>query len=125
MKTSLYNQDGSLHPEAQLLMSFKSSNMSMGDWKKRTKAFRSQLSEEDLKEFERLKTKHSNAEQRAKKPKAIEQIEIRKINLYDENGCLHPEARELISLRPEGMTKPQWSKRLNAFAYELKKLENA
>ena len=115
MKTSLYNQDGSLHPEAQFLLSFKSSNMSIGDWKKRTKAFKDSLSSEDLKEFERLKIKHADAEQRAKKPKVIEQIEIRKINLYDENGCLHPEARELISLRPVGVTRNKWAKELKAF----------
>lgn len=115
MKTSLYNQDGSLHSEAQFLLSFKSSNMSIGDWKKRTKAFKSQLSVEDLKEFERLKRKYADAEQRAKKPKVIDQIEIREINLYDGEGRLHPEARELVSLRPEGMTRVQWSKKLDAF----------
>ena len=115
MKTSLYNQDGSLHSEAQFLLSFKSSNMSMGDWKKRMKDFKSQLSAEDLKEFERLKRKEVNAIQRAKKPKVVEQIEVRKINLYDEDGQLHPEARELVSLRPDGVTAPQWNKMLTAF----------
>ena len=115
MKTSLYNQDGSLHPEAQFLLSFKSSNMSIGDWKKRTKAFKDSLSAEDLKEFERLKIKHADAEQRAKKPKVIEQIEIRKIDLYDEDGCLLPEARKMISHRPDGVTAPRWNKMLTAF----------
>ena len=115
MKTSLYNQDGSLHSEAQFLLSFKSSNMSMGDWKKRMKAFKSLLSEEDLKEFERLKVKASGAEERAKKPKVIEQTEIREINLYDEDGCLHPEARKMVSLRPDGVTAPRWNKMLTAF----------
>jgi hypothetical protein len=115
MKTSLYNQDGSLHSEAQFLLSFKSNNMSMGDWKKRTKDFKASLSIEDLKEFERLKTKHSNADQRAKKQKVIEQIEIRKIDLYDEDGCLHPEARKMISHRPDGVTAPRWNKILAAF----------
>jgi hypothetical protein len=115
MKTSLYNQDGSLHPEAQFLLSFKSNNMSMGDWKKRMKAFKASLSSEDLEEFERLKIKHAGAEQRAKKPKVIEQIEIRKIDLYDEDGCLLPEARKMISHRPDGVTAPRWNKMLTAF----------
>jgi len=61
-KINLYNQDGSLCSEAQFLMSFKSSNMSMKDWKKRMKAFKSQLSAEDLKEFERLKIYVTSAE---------------------------------------------------------------
>jgi len=115
MKISLYNQDGSLCSEAQLLMSFKSSNMSMGDWKKKTKEFKASLSVEDLKEFERLKQKHFNMRQRAKKPKIVEQVEYKKIDLYSKDGCLHPEARQLVSLRPKGTTKYQWTKKLNAF----------
>ena len=61
MKTSLYNNDGSLCSEAEFLLSFKSSNMSMGDWKKRTKVFKSLLSVDDIKEFERLKKIVTNA----------------------------------------------------------------
>ena len=65
---SLYNQDESLCSEAQFLLSFKSSNMSMTEWRKRMKEFKSLLSVEDLKEFERLKTYIRSAKWRAENP---------------------------------------------------------
>ena len=72
-KINLYNQDGSLCSEAQFLLSFKSSNMSMGDWKKRTKVLKSQLSVEDIKEFERLKKIVANAKWRAENPEKVKE----------------------------------------------------
>ena len=100
MKTSLYNQDGSLHPEAQFLLSFKSSNMSIGDWKKRMKAFKSQLSEEDLKEFERLKKNKISSEWHAAKRQAQRSIgPVTKVSLYEQDGSLHLEAQFFMGLR--------------------------
>jgi len=52
---SLYNQDGSLCSEAQLLVYPKPADISMVEWRKRLKNFRVQLSTEDLKEFNKLK----------------------------------------------------------------------
>jgi hypothetical protein len=68
MKTSLYNQDGSLCSEAQLLLHGKPDNMTKGEWRKSLKEFRSQLSSEDLKKFERLRLTKSNARWRANNP---------------------------------------------------------
>ena len=118
---NLYNQDGSLHPEAQLLMSFKSSNMSIGDWKKRMKAFKASLSSEDLEEFERLKIKELNAIQRAKKPIKIKQPKLivvyQPINLYDENGKLQPEAQDLLFTEPT--SKEERSHQLSVFRQRM------
>ena len=47
--------------------------MSMGDWKKRTKALKSQLSVEDIKEFERLKKIVANAKWRAENPEKVKE----------------------------------------------------
>jgi len=116
MKTSLYNQDGSLHPEAQFLLSFRSSNMSMKDWKKRTKAFRSQLSEEDLKEFERLKKNKISSEWQAAKRQAQRSIEpAMKVSLYEQDGSLHQEAQCLLSFKPDDMPIKEWRKRIREF----------
>ena len=54
---SLYNQDGSLCSEAQLLISSKPDDMSRTEWRKRIKEFKALLTAEDVKEFERLKAK--------------------------------------------------------------------
>ena len=71
MKTSLYNQDGSLSPEAQLLISHKPDDMSREEWKKRIKAFKSQLCAKDIKEFERLKKNKQTARRRAENPEKV------------------------------------------------------
>lgn len=55
MKTSLYNNDGTLSSQAQSLLSPKPDDMSIGEWRRLFKEFKSQLSEEDVKEFARLK----------------------------------------------------------------------
>jgi hypothetical protein len=73
MKTSLYNQDGSLCSEAQLLISLKPDDVSRKEWIKRLKDFRSQLSTEDLKEFERLRNNKRNARRRAENPEKVKQ----------------------------------------------------
>ena len=52
---NLYNQDGSLHPEAQFLLSSKPDDISRGEWIKLVRKFKSSLSAEDLKEFKKLK----------------------------------------------------------------------
>ena len=79
---NLYNQDGSLCSEAQFLMSSKPDNVSRADWKKRLKDFRSLLSPEDLKEFERLKRCVSNAKWRAENSEKVKQDNA---NWYAEN----------------------------------------
>ena len=71
MKTSLYNNDGSLTPEAQLLISHKPDDMSREEWKKRIKAFKSQLCAKDIKEFERLKKNKQTARRRAENPEKV------------------------------------------------------
>jgi hypothetical protein len=57
MKTSLYNNDGTLSAQAQSLLSPKPDDMSMGEWINLSKEFRSQLSKEDRIIFKRLKDK--------------------------------------------------------------------
>jgi hypothetical protein len=54
MNTNLYNHDGSLHTEAQLLVSGKPCITTAREWRKRMKDFRQQLSAEDLEEFEKI-----------------------------------------------------------------------
>ena len=65
---NLYNQDGSLCLEAQTLLSRKPDDISMGEWRKKLKKFRAQLSAEDLKEFNRVKATAANAIWRAENP---------------------------------------------------------
>ena len=55
MNTNLYNHDGTLSTQAQLLLSPKPADMSIGEWRKRTKEFKLLLSAEELKEFNRVK----------------------------------------------------------------------
>lgn len=57
MKTSLYNLDGSLCAEAQLLIKIKPENMTWKDWINLQKNFQSNLSDKDLIKFKKLKAK--------------------------------------------------------------------
>ena len=57
---NLYNNDGTLSAQAQLLLSHKPDDMSMAEWRKIIKEFKSQLSIQDAKEFARLKTNACN-----------------------------------------------------------------
>ncbi len=61
MNTNLYNHDGTLSTQAQLLLSPKPADMSVGEWRKILKEFRSQLSKEEVRQFAILKKKASNA----------------------------------------------------------------
>ena len=61
---SLYNQEGSLCSEAQLLLSTKPDDVSMLAWRKTLKEFGSRMSAEDLKEFKRLRNKQNSAKWR-------------------------------------------------------------
>ena len=70
----LYNQDGSLCSEAQLLLYPKPEDISMAEWRKRLKNFRVQLSAEDLKEFNVVKAEECNANWRAKNPERVKKI---------------------------------------------------
>jgi hypothetical protein len=70
-KINLYNQDGSLHPEAQLLLSSKPDDMSAKEWRKRIREFKFLLSKEDLKEFEKLKKKSTRAKWRVENPEKV------------------------------------------------------
>lgn len=54
MNTNLYNRDGSLHTEAQLLLSGKPRSTTAREWRNRMKNFRQQLSSQDLEEFEKI-----------------------------------------------------------------------
>ncbi len=76
-KINLHNQDGSLCSEAQPLLSAKPDDVSRKEWMKRLKDFRSLLSAEDIKEFERLKRCVSNAKSRAKNPEKAKQDSAR------------------------------------------------
>ncbi len=55
MKTSLYNNDGTLSAEAQSLLFLKPDNMLKGEWIKAQKQFHSKLTSSESKEFKRLK----------------------------------------------------------------------
>lgn len=65
MKTSLYNPDGTLSIEAQSLLSSKPDDMSISEWRKIIKQFKSQLSEVDIKKFKRLQKKKHRAKNNA------------------------------------------------------------
>ena len=51
---NLYNEDGTLSTEAQFLLSPKPENMSVVERRNRFKIFKNQLSQEELKEFQKL-----------------------------------------------------------------------
>jgi hypothetical protein len=75
---SLYNNDGTLSTQAQSLLSPKPADMSMTEWRKILKEFRSQLSKEDAKIFiilRRQTYEHKNKER----------IKVRFTNYYKEN----------------------------------------
>ena len=57
---NLYNNDGTLSTQAQSLLSPKPDDMSIGEWRKLFKEFKSQLSAEDVKEFVRIKINASS-----------------------------------------------------------------
>ena len=61
MKSNLYNPDGTLSLEVQSLISPKPTDMSMKEWKNKMKLFKISLSEEELVEFKRLRTNHTNS----------------------------------------------------------------
>ena len=71
MKTKLYNQDGSLCSEAQFLISLKPGDMSMREWKKVLKEFKSRLSTEDVKTFERLRQREQERRWENKYPEKV------------------------------------------------------
>ena len=70
-KINLYNQDGSLCSEAHFLLSSKPDDVSMTEWRKRIREFKSLLSGEDLKEFEKLKRKSTRAKWRVENPEKV------------------------------------------------------
>lgn len=70
-KINLRNQDGSLCSEAQLLLSSKPDDMPTKEWRKRIREFKSLLSKEDLKEFEKLKKKSTRAKWRVENPENV------------------------------------------------------
>ena len=97
MNTNLYNHDGTLSAQAQSLLSSKPDNMSMKEWRKILDNFRSQLSEEDAKEFTRLKVnvwqrayhqqnkEEKNAQQRAYRQKNKEEKKAYSRAYYQQN----------------------------------------
>ena len=122
---TLYNQDGSLSPEAQILISHRPDNVSRADWRKTLKDFRSKLSTEDLKEFERLRKNKLYSEyeiskrREAKREKQELIANIQKINLYDQDGVLCAEAQQLLSHIPHGVPMKEWKKTLKTFKNQL------
>jgi hypothetical protein len=68
---NLYNQDGSLSPEAQFLLSPKPDDMSIAERRKRVKELKSLLSAEDLKQLRKLENNKQSAKWRAKNPEKI------------------------------------------------------
>ena len=70
-KVSLYEQDRVLRAEAQQLLSHRPDGVSIADWRKMLKDFRSQLSSEDCKEFQRLRKNKRDAKRRAENPEKI------------------------------------------------------
>ena len=122
---NLCNQDGSLCSEAQLLMSLKPDNVSRTDLRKMLKDFRSQLSLEDLKEFERLRNNKLYSERQiskrrdAKREKLELIANIKKINLYNQDGSLHAEAQQLLPHKPDDVSMKEWIKRLKDFRNQL------
>ena len=79
---SLYNQDGSLCTEAQLLLSGKPDDMSIREWRKTFKLFKFLLTPADFKEFKQLKAKAANANWRSENPEKVKQINAK---CYAEN----------------------------------------
>jgi hypothetical protein len=68
---NLYNQDGSLCSEAQILLLGKPDDMSIGKWVSVGKLFVKQLNTKDKKEFKRLKRKQSSARYRVNQPEKV------------------------------------------------------
>ena len=90
MKTNLYNNDGTLSSQAQSLLSSKPDDMSIVEWRKLFKEFKSQLSEEDAKEFDRLRVNvysraynQQNKEERRIRNRAYQQQNKEKKNAYN------------------------------------------
>jgi hypothetical protein len=78
MNTNLYNNDGTLSAQARSLLSPKPANLSLTEWKKILKEFRSQLSKEDAKTFVVLRRQAYAYENK-------ERIKVRFTNYYKEN----------------------------------------
>jgi hypothetical protein len=104
-KINLYNQDGSLCSEAQLLILPKPDDVSLKDWKKRLRMFRSFLSTEDVKLFQKLRRQILDAITHIRKQTGQQltsfPLQIRNnepISLYDDNGVLCEEARALLAI---------------------------
>lgn len=139
-KVNLYNQDGSLCSEAQLLLSTNVATLStieaLLEDKRLLKEFKAKLAEEDVKEFTRLrrnamhvrrlkknplKFKKLNAKYRAEqKVKVVDkQIETKKVSLYNEDGFLIFQAQFLIDIivseLPTNADKTLAKKCLNKF----------
>ena len=117
MKTSLYNQDGSLCSEAQLLLSSKPDGTSLSEWRNRMKEFKSQLSAEDHKVFKRLRTNSSSAkwyDNNSEKAKSLHALWRAENPDYDaKRHAENPEKRKILNLN--WRTKnPEKSKEINA-----------
>ena len=60
MKTSLYNQDGTLSTQAQSLLSPKPDDVSMAEWRNMLHQFEVTLSEQERTQFKKLRKKESD-----------------------------------------------------------------
>ena len=99
-KVKLYNPDGTLCSEAEKLMNFDESGLTIIEWRASLSAFKSQLSIEDVKEFERLKRKASDQKykQKHKKQLSNEIVEILNGNQRCYYGCKQPANFYITSL---------------------------
>lgn len=73
----LYNEDGSLCSEVQLLLSGKPNDTSTGKWISINKLFTNQLDTKDKKEFKRLRRKANEARRRLKSPEKVKKCRAR------------------------------------------------
>jgi hypothetical protein len=122
---SLYNQDGSLSPEAQFLLSPKPDDMSIAERRKRVKELKSLMSAEDLKQLRKLQKNKMAAKHRAIK-RELRQLEeqelvanLEKVSLYNQDGSIHTEAQPLILSKPDSVSLGEWTKMLKTFKNRL------
>ena len=130
MKTNLYNNDGTLSTQAQSLLSPKPDDMSIGEWRKLFKEFKSQLSEEDVKEFDRLAQiargrayhqkykEERNAYLRAYSQKHKEKRREQNKIYYQEKGL---EASRQYRIKNKEVIKVREAKRRKTPEYKLRK----
>jgi hypothetical protein len=125
VKINLYNEDGSLHSNALDLLNCKPDNISMVEWIKAQKKFRSNLSLEDSREFGRLRQRKHQAKYRKNNPekikqrnakyyaKNIEKERKRSAEKYINNPNYRKSKREYYSKNPEKVKQKNLKWKMN------------